>query len=96
MDSTLLTPDEVASLLRQLPNWESNGTCLTRVLEFTDFREAFAFMVRVAKVAEDLNHHPDWSNSWNRVVLAVTTHRVGGLTSRDIEFAKKVDTLIGC
>ena len=93
MDRTLLPPDEVAALGERLPGWDCDGPSLSRVVEFTDFAEAFAFMVRVAEVAEDLDHHPDWSNSWTRVTLAVTAHSAGGLTGLDVEFAQRVDQL---
>jgi 4a-hydroxytetrahydrobiopterin dehydratase len=93
VDRTLLPPDQVAALGERLPGWDCDGTSLSRVVEFTDFAEAFAFMVRVAEVAEDLDHHPDWSNSWNRVTLAVS-HSAGGLTSLDVEFAQRVDQLV--
>ena len=95
VDRTLLPPDEVAALGERLPGWDFDGTSLCRVVEFADFAEAFAFMVRVAEVAEDLDHHPDWSNSWNRVSLAVTSHSTGGLTGLDVEFAQRVDQLVG-
>ena len=93
-DRTLLTNDERADLATRLPGWQVDGDHLRRSWAFTDFAEAFAFMVRVAEVAEDLDHHPDWSNSWNRVTLAVTSHSAGGLTSLDVEFAQRVDQLV--
>ena len=94
VDRTLLPPDQVEALNRQLPGWDCDGTSLSRIVEFADFAEAFAFMVRVAEVAEELDHHPDWSNSWNRVNLAVTSHSTGGLTGLDVEFAERVDRLV--
>ena len=94
VDRTLLPPDQVAVLSQRLPGWDCDGTSLSRVVEFTDFAEAFAFMVRVAEVAEDLDPHPAWSNSWNRVTLAVTSHSAGGLTGLDVEFAQRVDQLV--
>ena len=94
MDRDILSADAIASLATRLPNWDSNGTSLSRVLEFADFAEAFAFMVRVADIAEELDHHPDWSNSWNRVTIAVTSHSAGGLTETDVGFAERVDRLV--
>ena len=94
VDRTLLPSDQVAALGERLPSWDCDGISLSRVVEFTDFAEAFAFMVRVAEVAEDLDHHPDWSNSWSRVTLAVTSHSAGGLTGLDVEFAQRVDQLV--
>ena len=94
VDRTLLPPDQVAALGERLPGWDCDGTSLSRVVEFTDFAAAFAFIVRVAEVAEDLDPPPDWSNSWNRVTLAVTSHSAGGLTGLDVEFAQRVDQLV--
>ena len=94
VDRTLLPPDQVAALGEQLPGWDCDGTSLSLVGKFADFAEAFAFMVRVASVAEDLDHHPDWANSWNRGTLAVTSHSAGGLTGLDVEFAHRVDRLL--
>ena len=68
---------------------------LHRELTFADFSEAFAFMTRVALVAEKLNHHPDWSNSWNRVVIDITSHDQGGITDLCVEFAARVNRLLG-
>jgi 4a-hydroxytetrahydrobiopterin dehydratase len=64
---------------------------LHRELVFADFAEAFAFMTRVAEVAERLDHHPDWSNSWNRVVIDLVSHDAGGLTDRDRALAAAID-----
>ena len=94
VDRALLSPDQVAALDQRLSSWDCDGTNLSRVIEFADFAEAFAFMVQVAVVAEDLDHHPDWSNSWNRVTLSVTSHSSGGLTGLDVEFAERVDQLV--
>lgn len=75
--------------------WEVVGGRLHRELEFADFGEAWAFMARVALVAEKLDHHPDWSNSWNRVVLDLVSHDAGGLTERDVRFAEAVNRILG-
>ena len=62
---------------------------------FSDFSEAFEFMVQVSEIAEDLNHHPDWSNSWNKVSISISTHSAGGLTALDLKFVEKVESLPG-
>ena len=93
VDRTLLTPGERASLAARLPAWEIDGDHLRRTFGFVDFSEAWAFMGRVAVVAEALQHHPDWSNSWNQVEIAVTTHSAGGLTGLDVTFAEAMDGL---
>ena len=91
MPRALLTPDELGAALRELPGWELQGGKLRRALTFADFVEAFAFMTRVALEAEKLDHHPDWSNVWNRVAIALWTHDAGGITQRDLELAKKIE-----
>jgi 4a-hydroxytetrahydrobiopterin dehydratase len=63
-------------------------------LKFADFSEAFAFMTRVALLAEKADHHPEWSNVWNRVDILLTTHDAGGLSTRDIAMAQAIDALI--
>ena len=81
--------------LADLPGWELTDGTLHRSLEFKNFSEAFAFMTRVALVAEKMNHHPDWSNSWNKVELAIASHDAGGLTDQCFTFAAKVNELLG-
>ena len=92
-DRTPLTPDERSGLAGRLPEWILEGETLRRTRAFRDFVEAWAFMGRVAEIAEDLQHHPDWSNSWNRVDMAVTTHSAGCLTHLDVAFVEAVDAL---
>ncbi len=89
----LLTEEEIASLLEAHPGWRRDREVLRRSYEFSDFRAAFAFMTHVALIAERLFHHPEWSNVYNRVELAITSHDVGGLTSRDRRFVEKVDAI---
>jgi 4a-hydroxytetrahydrobiopterin dehydratase len=71
--------------------WAVVGHVLRKEFVFTDFAEAFAFMSRVAAEAERMNHHPDWSNSWNRVVIELTSHDVDRLTARDTALAAAID-----
>ena len=73
--------------------WSVDGDVLRRVFEFADFAEAFAFMTRVAAEAERLNHHPDWSNSWNKVVIDLFSHDKGAITDRDRELAERINAL---
>jgi 4a-hydroxytetrahydrobiopterin dehydratase len=86
---------EVADRIVTVPNWVVVDGALHRELEFTNFSEAFGFMTRVALAAEKLDHHPDWSNSWNRVVIDIVSHDVGGLTPACFELAAAVDRSIG-
>lgn len=93
MPDALLTADEIQSAVDRLDGWELDDDRLRRTFEFGDFVEAFGFMTRVALVAEKLFHHPDWSNSWNRVEITITNHDAGGLTDRCVELAAKIDGL---
>jgi len=95
--SAKLTTDERQEALAELSEWQHDPVAdrITREFKFGNFSEAFAFMTRVAFLAETANHHPDWSNSYNTVTISLTTHSAGGLTDRDIDLAKKIDTLSG-
>jgi 4a-hydroxytetrahydrobiopterin dehydratase len=75
--------------------WTEVDGKLHRELRFGSFSAAFAFMTRVALLAEKRNHHPDWSNSWDRVTIDLVSHDAGGLTDRDRELAREIDELLG-
>ena len=79
--------------LAQLPGWTmvEGRDALTRKFTFADFSAAFGFMTRVALAAEKLDHHPEWTNVWNRVEITLSTHDAGGLTRRDVDLAKIID-----
>jgi 4a-hydroxytetrahydrobiopterin dehydratase len=79
----------------RLPGWTLLGgrDAIQKTFKFKDFSEAFGFMVRSALVAEKLDHHPEWSNVWNRVEVTLTTHDAGGLTERDLILAEAMDRL---
>ena len=74
--------------------WEEKDNTLYRKFVFNNFIEAFAFMTRVALLAEVQDHHPEWSNVWNRVEILLTTHDAGGLSERDISMARAIDALM--
>ncbi|MDQ1089621.1 4a-hydroxytetrahydrobiopterin dehydratase [Siphonobacter sp. SORGH_AS_1065] len=75
--------------------WEEKDNQLQRTFEFNDFSEAFAFMTRVALAAEKLNHHPDWSNAYNKVTIALTSHDAGHVvTEKDHKLAEIIDTFV--
>ncbi len=82
--------------LRALPGWtlREDGAAISRDFRFADFSEAFAFMTRVALIAEAQDHHPEWSNSYNRVSITLTTHAAGGLSQRDVRAALAIDRLV--
>ena len=93
MQDRLLEKSELEEAISKFPKWEYQEESLKRDFIFSDFREAFEFMVQVAEIAETLNHHPDWSNSWNKVSIAISTHSAGGLTALDLKFVEKVESL---
>jgi 4a-hydroxytetrahydrobiopterin dehydratase len=92
MDPTVLTPEALAAAVADLEGWEVADGCLHRTVELADFRAAFAFMTRVAFDAEELNHHPDWSNVWNTVTIDLSTHSAGGITDLDLELARRISS----
>lgn len=83
-----------ASLAVDLPHWTVDGEHLRRSFKFATFVEAFGFMSRVALLAERADHHPEWSNVYNKVEIALTTHDAGGLSLRDVKLAGEIDALI--
>lgn len=87
---TALTPEALHAALATLPGWSVDNGKLCRAFTFPDFSAAFAFMTRVALAAEALNHHPDWSNSYNRVEVALLTHDQSALTALDVELAQRI------
>jgi 4a-hydroxytetrahydrobiopterin dehydratase len=75
-------------------NWKEENNCLERVFLFKDFVQAFSFMTRVALVAEKMNHHPDWSNVYNKVIIRLNTHDAGNtVTDKDRKLAMAIDKL---
>ena len=89
MAATPLTSEQIAALAAELPHWTLVNGTLERALRFADFSEAS----RVALAAEAMGHHPEWSNVWNRVTIALTTHDTGGLSTRDLALARRIDAL---
>jgi 4a-hydroxytetrahydrobiopterin dehydratase len=87
----ILTESEVAECSKTLGPWTVLNGALHRTLVFADFTQAFGFMAQVALHAEALGHHPEWSNSYNRVTIVLTTHDAGGLTVLDFKLAQRID-----
>lgn len=91
----VLSEAEWDEALGALPGWsydaEKNG--IARCFRFADFNAAFGFMARVALEAEKADHHPDWSNVWNRVDILLSTHSAGGVTDKDVALAQVIDRL---
>lgn len=90
-----LSPEERATLGAALPAWHAmeGRDAIRRQFRFADFSEAWGFMSRVALLAEAQDHHPEWSNVWNRVEIVLTTHDAGGLSARDLRLAQAIDAL---
>jgi 4a-hydroxytetrahydrobiopterin dehydratase len=89
-----LTPAEITQALPLLLGWKHEGEALTKTFKFGSFREAFSFMQRIAFDAEELNHHPDWSNVYNQVVIRLNTHDAGNkVTAKDLELAKRIQKI---
>ena len=91
-----LSEEDLATWLAALPKWSvaRDGLAIARTFEFADFSEAFGFMTRVALLADKQDHHPEWSNVWNRVDIVLTTHDAGGLSERDVALARAIDALL--
>ena len=94
MKKEKLSPAEIEERLPHLPDWGLDQHKLFRHFVFENFIEAFGFMSQVALLAETMNHHPEWSNAWNRVEIYLTSHDVGGISERDFTLAKQIDSLL--
>ncbi len=90
-----LSAEARAAALVELPGWSParDRDAIEKSFQFKDFSQAWGFMSRVALVAEAMNHHPEWSNVYNRVEIVLTTHDCGGLSERDLRLAKEIENL---
>ena len=90
---TRLSAQDRDTALASLHGWDAvaEGNAIRKRFSFADFSQAWGFMTRVALVAERMNHHPEWSNVWNRVDILLTTHDAGGLSDNDVQLARKID-----
>jgi 4a-hydroxytetrahydrobiopterin dehydratase len=95
MAAKKLTETEVKERLSEVQGWTLQGGKLHRAFECKDFVAAFGNMTRVALVAEAMNHHPEWSNVWNKVVIDLNTHSVGGISELDFKLAGKINEIFG-
>ena len=94
MSAQRLNGSQRSDLASTHPNWSVDNEKLRRDFQFRDFVEAFGFMSQVALLAEARNHHPNWSNVYNRVTIELTTHDLGGLSTLDTELAIAIDSLL--
>jgi 4a-hydroxytetrahydrobiopterin dehydratase len=95
--ATKLTGEARGKRLAELDGWRvvDGRDAIAKSFRFKDFNQAFAFMTRVAMMAEKMDHHPEWSNVYNKVEITLSTHDAGGLTERDIRLAKFIDQAAG-
>lgn len=93
MTADKATPTEIDHFLNTHTEWTAADNKLQRTFSFRNFREAFGFMAEAALVAERSNHHPEWSNVYNRVSVHLTTHDAGGITAKDFDLARKMESI---
>lgn len=93
MTQSTAISEELESFLAEHPEWNFVDNALHRTFKFSSFRKAFGFMTEVALIAEKQNHHPEWSNVYNKVKVKLTSHDVGGITARDFDLAGKMDAI---
>jgi 4a-hydroxytetrahydrobiopterin dehydratase len=79
--------------LGKLPGWTKDRNAIRKTYRFADFNEAWGFMSRTALIAEQMNHHPEWLNIYNRVEITLTTHDAGGLSALDVDLANHMDRI---
>jgi 4a-hydroxytetrahydrobiopterin dehydratase len=91
-----LTLAQIKEALTTLPDWKNGKNALEAEFTFRDFRQALAFMVRVGFEAEEMNHHPEWTNAYNRVAIRLNTHDTGGkVTAKDVDLARRIEKIRG-
>jgi 4a-hydroxytetrahydrobiopterin dehydratase len=95
MSKGKLSRQEIAAGLSKLNGWSLVKGKLHRIFKFKDFTQAFGFMKRVALAADRMDHHPDWSNAYDKVTIDLSTHSAGGLTMNDFELATKIQKIHG-
>jgi len=93
----ILSERERGEALASLAGWsyDDGGNGIAKRFVFADFSQAFAFMTRVALAAEKADHHPEWSNVWNKVDILLSTHDAGGVTGKDIALARQIEEMAG-
>ena len=89
------TDAQIEEALDSLPGWSQEGEAIVRTYEFADFRAALDFMNRAAGPIEEMDHHPEWTNVYNRVDIRLISHDVGGVTDRDVQLANILERVAG-
>lgn len=95
MGKPVLSEKQVNTALEKLSGWSFSEGKIHKLFQFDDFVQAFGFMTQAAIIAEKMNHHPEWSNVYNRVKVFLTTHDSGGVTQLDVALATQMDQLAG-
>jgi 4a-hydroxytetrahydrobiopterin dehydratase len=94
MGLTKLSQEQIKNELKNMPGWTVVESKLHKEFQFDDFNQAFGFMTRAAMHIEKMNHHPEWFNVYNKLVVDLTTHDAGGITENDIKLAKTLNSLV--
>jgi 4a-hydroxytetrahydrobiopterin dehydratase len=89
-----LSEKQITEQMKNLDWWEHSDNAIHTTIEFQDFKDCFSVMTRIAFEAENLNHHPDWSNVYNKLSITLSTHEAGGLTEKDFLLAQIIDQLV--
>ncbi len=89
-----LSESEIQKKLKDIDGWEYHDNAIHTTFEFNDFKDAFSVMTRIAFEAEAQQHHPDWSNVYNKLQISLSTHDAGGITENDFKLAKTIDNII--
>lgn len=91
---SLLTKEEITKKLLLLPGWEFSNNSISKKFVLKDFKEALAVMVGIGVVAQEMNHHPEWFNVYNKLDIRLSTHDVGGVTKKDIALATQIEKIV--
>nr|WP_298997912.1 4a-hydroxytetrahydrobiopterin dehydratase [uncultured Allomuricauda sp.] len=89
-----LTSSQIEEQLKNLNGWSHENGSIVKTFQFSDFKEAFSVMTRIAFEAEKVNHHPEWENVYNRLTIKLNTHDAGGITAYDFDLAKIIESII--
>ena len=90
---SLIEEKELNSFIEKNPSWIIKNKTIKKEFEFTNFIEAFSFMTKVAFLSEKMDHHPNWQNTYNKVIIELTTHDMNGITTNDIKLANYINNL---
>ena len=90
---SLITQSQLDCFIEKNPSWIIKNKTIKKEFKFTNFIEAFSFMTKVAFLSEKMDHHPNWQNTYNKVIIELTTHDMNGITTNDIKLAKYINNL---